>query len=481
MMNELRELFKKWAGVEPLRKEKLPGSGSPREYYRLQAGDRSAIGAVNAEPRENRAFLSFTRSFLDAGCPVPEIYAANEKKHVYLLQDLGDETLFSRLNSLRKGNREFPGEAYELYRAVVRKLPLFQVAAASMIDYSVCFPRDLFDHRSMMWDLNYFKYYFLKLAGITYDEEALEEDFQRFTGFLCEAGKDHFMYRDFQSRNIMLVNNEPWFIDYQGGRKGALQYDIASLLYDAKADIPDAARTRLLDEYLKALEFHLPADRENFMKYYYGYVLIRILQALGAYGFRGFYENKPHFLQSIPFALENLKALNDKGLLDFGTPMLAGIIGKLAGHPQLNAVTKPSANLAVTVCSFSYKNGLPGDVSGNGGGFIFDCRALPNPGRYGEYKTLSGLDQPVIGFLKQERSVEEFLNHASSIVDQSIRNYIERGFTHLMVSFGCTGGQHRSVYCAEEVARYIRSKYDINVSVVHRELDDASAVVKKIR
>jgi len=470
MSEDLKILFKKWSGKEPGEVIKLPGSGSAREYVRLKTGSISAIGAYNPEPRENSAFISFSKSLLEAGCPVPEIYAADEKKQIYLLRDLGDETLFERLTRLRKGSGDPPGEVFEIYRKVVKALCKFQVAGAKKIDWSVCYPRDVFDRRSMMWDLNYFKYYFLKLAGISYNEEALEEDFLRFTSFLCEAGQEHFMYRDFQSRNVMLVNDEPWFIDYQGGRKGALQYDIASLLYDAKADIPEAARSRLLDEYLKALEFYIPVGKTRFTKYYYGFVLIRILQALGAYGFRGYYENKPHFLRSIPFALNNLKVLQEKGHLEFGTPVLATIIDELVSHPHLTSGPKQAINLTVTVSSFSYKNGLPEDASGNGGGFVFDCRALPNPGRSEEFRELTGLDQPVIGFLKKERSVDEFLNHASALVDQSIRNYIERGFTSLVVSFGCTGGQHRPAYCAEELTKYLKSKYEIVVVLQHREL-----------
>ena len=470
MTDQLKILFKKWAGVEPVSVTKLAGSGSSRVYYRLEGGGRSAIGAWNAEKRENKAFLSFTRSFLSAGCPVPEILGEDETNDVYLLADLGDETLYERLTALRQDRDDFPREALELYRKVVRYLPLFQVKAAPLIDYSACFPRDVFDRRSMLWDLNYFKYYFLKLAGIPYDEEALEEDFQRFSGFLLEAGRDPFMYRDFQSRNVMIVDNEPWFIDYQGGRRGALQYDIASLLYDAKADLPEEVRDLLLEEYLLSLTSFIPVDRTSFKKYYYGFVLIRILQALGAYGFRGYYENKPHFLRSIPYALANLKTLRNKGVLDFGTPMLQGIISTLSEHPELTAFTKPASDLVVTITSFSYKNGLPEDGSGHGGGFIFDCRALPNPGRHEEFRQVTGLEPPVISYLKKERSVEEFLNHVSSLVDQSVRNYIERGFGNLSVSFGCTGGQHRSVYCAEELAKYLKTKYDVKVIIVHREL-----------
>jgi len=471
MEEALKRLFMKWAGAMPATITALPGSGSSREYYRLEGNGRSAIGAVNPEPRENRAFFSFTSSFLAAGCPVPEVYVRDEEHHLYLLRDLGDETLFARLTALRKGKKEIPDPVMQIYRKVVQTLPQFQVVAAPGIDYSVCFPRDVFDRRSMLWDLNYFKYYFLKLAGIPYDEEALENDFQHLTGFLGEAKNEYFLYRDFQSRNVMIVDDEPWFIDYQGGRRGALQYDIASLLYDGKADLPEEMREQLLEEYLVALESRMPVDRALFMKYYYGFVLIRILQALGAYGFRGFYENKPHFLQSIPFALANLRYLREQGRLSFGMSMLESVIDHLTAHPHWMSARKASSTLTVTIFSFSYKKGLPEDHSGNGGGFVFDCRALPNPGRYEEYQHLTGKDQPVIRFLKKERAVDEFIIHASSLADQSVSNYIERGFSNLMISFGCTGGQHRSVYCAEELAKYLKSKYQLQVVVHHREID----------
>jgi hypothetical protein len=277
------------------------------------------------------------------------------------------------------------------------------------------------------------------------------------------------MYRDFQSRNIMLQDGKPWFIDYQGGRKGPLQYDIASLLYDAKAAIPEKVREKLLNVYLNELEKQIPVDRQEFKRFYFGFVLIRILQALGAYGFRGYYENKPHFLKSIPFAIQNLKFLIAQDLIPSGLPMLTGVLKEMTENPKFFNPEVAQNNLTVSIFSFSYKRTFPEDPGGNGGGFVFDCRALPNPGKIDAYKSLTGRDQPVIDFLKKESSVDEFLNHIFALVDQSVKRYIERDFSSLMVSFGCTGGQHRSVYCAEELAKHLRTKFPALVNLVHIE------------
>jgi hypothetical protein len=385
----------------------------------------------------------------------------------------------------------FPQEIMEIYKKSIAWLPAFQIKASKVLDYSFCYPRAAFDRQSMMWDLNYFKYYFLKLAKIPFDEQALEDDFNSLCDLLLKADGGFFLYRDFQSRNIMVVNGEPWFIDYQGGRKGALQYDVASLLTDGKADIPMSVRTELLQHYLDKLEVVYPVDRDKFMQSFYGFTLIRILQALGAYGFRGYYENKTHFLLSIPFALRNLRYLRANDLIGFGLDTLMSVIDMMVGSPELyikqpmetnahkNNINNELTNdivadickksLTVTIRSFSYKKAIPADPSGNGGGFVFDCRALPNPGRFDEFKQLNGKDQPVIDFLKMEPAVSEFLKNACSLVDQSVKTYIERGFEHLMVSFGCTGGQHRSVYCAEELAKYLKDKYPITIRLHHVE------------
>jgi len=428
------------------------------------------IGAYNQDERENEAFLSFSEHFHKEGIKVPVILAVNRNEHCYLLTDLGDITLFSRLTNLRKGKENFPDEIVDLYKKVLDRLPIFQVKAGRNIDFGKCYPRQAFDRQSMLWDLNYFKYYFLKLVKVPFDEQKLEDDFETLTTFLLSADSDYFMYRDFQSRNVMIVDEQAWFIDYQGGRKGALQYDIASLLFDAKADIPETIREQLLSYYLKILENYENINVEKFIRYYYGFVLIRILQALGAYGFRGYYENKPHFLQSIPYALKNLQFLMESGKIPVRLPVLEKSLEEIIAKFKLTTGKLVTSNLTVVITSFSYKNKIPDDDSGNGGGFVFDCRALPNPGRYNEYQTLTGRDQPVIDFLKKEIEIDEFMNHSFSLVDQSVRTYINRGFSHLQVNFGCTGGRHRSVYCAEALAKYLKERHAVIINVKHTEL-----------
>jgi aminoglycoside/choline kinase family phosphotransferase len=386
------------------------------------------------------------------------------------LQDLGDVTLFGLIEEKRKSTHDFPIETVKIYQEVIRWLSEFQVKGSSFIDYNLCYPRAAFDRQSMMWDLNYFKYYFLKLAKVSFDEQKLEDDFESLADFLLRADGSYFMYRDFQSRNIMLFEGKSWFIDYQGGRKGPLQYDIASLLYDAKAAIPEQLREELLNNYLDALETQIPVDRKEFVRFYYGFALIRILQALGAYGFRGYYENKPHFLKSIPFAIQNLKMLLDNKLIPPGLPMLTSVLQEMIVNPRFLHSEIIQSNLTVSIFSFSFKKTFPEDPGGNGGGFVFDCRALPNPGKIDEFKPLTGRDQRVIDFLKKEPSVDEFLNHAFALVDQSVKRYIERDFSSLMVSFGCTGGQHRSVYCAEELSKHLKAKFPVQVNLVHNEI-----------
>lgn len=466
----LSRLFVEWSKEEPTSIVALPGSGSYRRYYRITGKSKTGMGVYNDDRKENIAFLSFTDTFHRIGFPVPAIYLAKPDQSIYLLQDLGDVTLFGLIEEKRKSIGEFSSEILEIYHEVIRWLPQFQIKGSSLIDYSLCYPRAAFDRQSMMWDLNYFKYYFLKLAKVSFDEQKLEEDFESLVDFLLSADSNYFMYRDFQSRNIMLYNGKPWFIDYQGGRKGPLQYDIASLLYDAKAAIPEQVREELLNDYLDVLEKQIPVDRKEFIRFYYGFVLIRILQALGAYGFRGYYENKPHFLKSIPFAIQNLKLLLNRELIPPGLPMLTSVLREMTANPRFVNPEIIRSNLTVSIFSFSYKKSLPEDPGGNGGGFVFDCRALPNPGKIDEFKPLTGRDQPVIDFLKREPAVDEFLNHAFALVDQSVKRYIDRDFSNLMAGFGCTGGQHRSVYCAEELVKHLKAKFAVKINLVHNEI-----------
>lgn len=454
--------------VIPLQGE-LGGSG--RKIVRLGAGAKTAVGILYGVREENAAFLAFSKHFRRHSLPVPEIYAEALDHGAYLEEDLGDLTLFEFLSKNRSGATIAP-QVVEAYRKVVVALPRFQVEAGRDLDYSVCYPAASFDRQSIAWDLNYFKYYFLRLAGIPFSEHALEEDFSRLTDFLLRAPRDYFLYRDFQSRNVMLRDGQPYFVDYQGGRKGALQYDIASLLYDAKADLPPDLRQQLLYDYLRALEKHIPVDREAFLRYFYPYVYVRIMQALGAYGFRGFYERKVHFLQSVPYALKNLRWLLHQVELPVALPTLLGAFQSMLASEKLQSLATEADNLVVRVFSFSFHQGLPQDDSGNGGGFVFDGRSLPNPGREERFKSLTGQDAPVIDYLNQQESVHQFLAGVLSLVDAAIANYQQRGFKNLMVSFGCTGGQHRSVYLAEQLAKRLRARSGLEVRVRHLGLEN---------
>jgi aminoglycoside/choline kinase family phosphotransferase len=471
-MDVLKNLFEQHfhtpvEGIVPLQGE-LGGSG--RKIIRLTGGRQSAIGILYGVREENVAFLEFSRHFRRLGLPVPEIYAEDLAQGAYLEQDLGDTSLFEFLSQHRTGDNVAP-PAVEAYRKVVAVLPRFQVEAGRDLNYKVCYPRGSFDRQSINWDLNYFKYYFLRLAGIPFNEQALEDDFSRLTKFLLSAPHDYFLYRDFQSRNVMLPGGQPFFLDYQGGRKGALQYDIASLLYDAKADLPPELRQQLLEHYLNTLARYLDLDRAAFMQHYYAYVYVRILQALGAYGFRGFYERKAHFLQSVPYALKNVRWLLHNVKLPIALPTLLDAFNSMLASEKLQGLASEADNLVVRIFSFSFHRGWPKDESGNGGGFVFDGRSLPNPGREERFKTLTGKDAPVIDYLNQQESVHQFFASALSLVDASVNEYQRRGFKHLMVSFGCTGGQHRSVYLAEQLAKRLRGRNGIEVVVRHRELE----------
>jgi aminoglycoside/choline kinase family phosphotransferase len=471
-MEVLKKLFEHHFHAPPERIVPLQGElgGSGRKIIRLSNEKHRAIGILYGVREENAAFLEFSRHFRRHGLPVPEIYAEDLDHGAYLEEDLGDTTLFEFLSNNRTGENVGPA-AVEAYRKVVAVLPRFQVEAGRDLNYTACYPISSFDRQSIAWDLNYFKYYFLRLAGIPFNEHALEEDFTRLTEFLLSAPRDYFLYRDFQSRNILLRNGDPFFVDYQGGRKGALQYDIASLLYDAKADLPPDLRQQLLDDYLDRLSSFIQLDRNSFMQHYYAYVYIRILQALGAYGFRGFYERRAHFLQSVPYALKNLRWLLHHVRLPIPLPALMDAFKDMLASEKLQGLATDADNLVVRIFSFSFHQGLPKDESGNGGGFVFDGRCLPNPGREERFKTLTGKDTPVIDYLNQQETVHQFLAGVLSLVDASIANFQQRGFKNLMVSFGCTGGQHRSVFLAEQLAKRLRARNGLEVVLRHIELE----------
>lgn len=481
-MEQLKDMFAQWAGEPCTECLAIGAGGSSRRYYRLIGATKHCVGAIADDLRENEAFFAYSHHFLAKGMPVPELYAVADDRRHYLQQDLGDQTLYGLLFEKKRQGRGFDAEILTLYRQALSDLASIQQAGTD-IDFSVAYPRPAFDRRSILWDLNYFKYFFLKLAHIPFDEELLEDDFEHFITRLLSADTDYFLYRDFNPRNIMVTTDSSsptlYYIDYQGGRRGAAQYDVASLLYSAKSDLPEVIRTDLLNHYLNVRDFQ-GEERQQWLVHFWDYVLVRILQTLGAYGYRGLYERKPYFLQSIPLALTNLRHLIEShpDLLTY-LPELQKIVNNVQCS-AFNDATQSSASqlnteqntLTVTVSSFSFKQGLPSDPSGNGGGHIFDCRALPNPGRYPEYKTYTGKDRPVIEFLQREPAVDLFLDNVKAIVTQSVDKYLERHFSNLMVSFGCTGGQHRSVYCAEQTAAWIRNTYpQINVIIKHREQD----------
>ena len=471
-MDVLQRLFEQHFHLPAERVQPLQGElgGSGRKIVRLGNKTATAIAILYDVRPENVAFLEFSKHFRRHGLPVPQIYGEDLDHNAYLEEDLGDTTLFDFLSTNRAGEK-IAAEVVEVYRKVAALLPRFQVEAGRDLNYKVCYPRGSFDRQSIAWDLNYFKYYFLRLAGVPFNEQALEDDFGRLTKFLLAAPREYFLYRDFQSRNVMLRGGDPFFLDYQGGRKGALQYDVASLLYDSKADLPPALRQQLLDHYLDTLAGFVEFSRDGFMQHYYAYVYVRIMQALGAYGFRGFYERKAHFLQSVPYALKNLRWLLHNVELPIALPTLIEAFRSMVGSEKLQSVASATKNLTVRILSFSFHRGLPEDDTGNGGGFVFDGRGLPNPGREERFKALTGKDAPVIEFLNQQEGVHQFLAHATSMVDASVNNYQQRGFKHLMVSFGCTGGQHRSVYLAEQLANHLRGRSGIDLVVEHRELE----------
>lgn len=469
MEDALKRLFKEKFGEAVETVSPLKPDGSHRKLYRLKGRSRVVIGAAHSDRRENAAFLGFSRHFHREGLPVPEIYAEDLGRGVYLEEDLGDDTLFQILSKDRKGGR-ISAEAKSAYEKAVGLLPRFQITAGKNLDYGLCHPRASFDKQSMMWDLNYFKYYFLKLGGIAFNEQDLEDDFNRFSDYLLEADGKFFLYRDFQSRNIMVRGGAPYFIDYQGGRRGPLQYDIASLLNDAKADLPFAFRDELLARYLEAAGSLTPIDQGVFLRHYPGFVLIRILQACGAYGLRGFHEKKSHFLQSIPYAIRNIEHLLRSWKPPLKLPALTGVLGRMVASSTLRQFGSAALGLTVRIRSFSYRGGLPRDDSGHGGGFVFDCRGLPNPGRQARYSRSTGKDPDVVEYLAKEPAVDRFLASVYELVDQTAENYRTRNFTDLAVAFGCTGGQHRSVYCAELLARHLRERFNCGVELRHEGL-----------
>ena len=465
-MEALKQLFHQYTGREAEICQQLTPAGSPRRYYRLSTSDHSLIGAVGTSPQENEAFFAIAHQMRRQGLPAPEVYAVSDDRMRYLQEDLGDTSLFDLLSETqRRGG--YDESDMELLRTVMRLLPDIQWRTAEGFDFSACHPSPELNHRGIQWDLHYFKYCFLKATGLEFDEERLENDFDHLASILLEDKDDCFMYRDFQSRNVMIRDGKPWLIDFQGGRRGPIEYDLVSFLWQARARFTPAMRHELIDEYLHSAQRYRSFDEELFKRRLQYFVLFRTLQVLGAYGFRGYFEHKAHFVQSIPMAIDNLRTLLAEN--DFADmPYLVSMLREMTALP-LFAPHAEEAGLTVRITSFSYRKGIPEDPSGNGGGFVFDCRAIHNPGRYDEYKQFTGMDEPVITFLDKEEAMQDFLTHVYGIVDYSVEKYLARGFNNLMVSFGCTGGQHRSVYSAEHLAAHLSEKYGVRILLEHRE------------
>lgn len=464
IIEELKKLYRTYTGHEPEAVNELPSSGSNRRYFRL-TGTPTLIGVSGTSIEENQTFLYMADHFRKKGLPVPEVVAKSEDNTLYLQEDLGDMLLFNAIEKGRKTNI-FDEEEKQLLHKTMRLLPTIQFTGADGMDFSYCYPQSEFNSRSILWDLNYFKYCFLKTTGIEFQEDRLEDDFQKMANVLLRSNSETFMYRDFQSRNVMIKDGEPWIIDFQGGRKGPIYYDVASFLWQAKANYPDSLRQELLKEYIEALRQYQSVDETYFHAQLRHFVLFRTMQVLGAYGFRGYFEKKPHFIQSVPFAIANLRQLLQEPYPEY--PYLCHILKELTELKQF-ADSSQKPQLVVKVTSFSYKKGIPEDSSGNGGGFVFDCRAVHNPGKYDRYKSLTGLDEPVIRFLEEDGEITTFLEHVYGLVDASVKRYMERGFTNLSVCFGCTGGQHRSVYSAQHLAEHLNKQFGIQVNLIHRE------------
>ena len=466
-MKQIEELFEQYTHQKPVEIYELPSSGSNRRYFRIKGDGITLIGAAGTSVEENIAFIEIGRHFMLKGLPVPKVLCVSENKEFYLQEDLGDITLFNRVAEGRESGNYSEYEI-DLLKKTIAALPKIQFEGGKGLNYSVCFPQPEFDARMIFFDLNYFKYCFLKATGLDFSEIKLQDDFHKLSLDLLKTScGETFLYRDFQARNVMLVNDEPYFIDFQGGRKGPFYYDLASFVWQAKANYSQELKEILIDTYRDALKKYVEVPQEEFYKTLRIFVLFRTMQVLGAYGFRGYFEKKPHFLQSVPFAIDNLrKLIKEAPFVEY--PYLQEIMEKLTNMRQF-ADLREEKKLVVRIFSFAYKKGIPQDESGNGGGYVFDCRALENPGKYEHYKHFTGLDREVIQFLEDDGGVLKFLDNVYTLADAHVKRYIERKFTNLMFCFGCTGGQHRSVYCAQHLAEHISKKFNVTVKLVHRE------------
>lgn len=472
MTNCIKELYKDVFRQLPQTVVRLTGDGSNRVYYRLSSDDVSVIAAVGTSVEENGAFIALSDALVKSGVSAPKVLAVSDGGLCYLQEDLGDESLYASLHNARE-NGYFNTADVGLLCKTISQLPRIQFGVPKHFDFSLCYPVSDFNERTIMWDLNYFKYCFLKGVGVEFNESVLEDEFDRLATLLLSDNDNVFLYRDFQSRNVMLKDDEPYFIDFQGGRRGPIYYDVASFVGQARAKYTNEVVASMIDAYILALEEYKSVERGHFMNMLLLFRIFRLLQNLGTYGYRGLFERKKAFVESIPAALAQLREL----LMQTGDfPYICSLVEDVAQLPMF--LRDESKELTVDVVSFSYKRGIPDDTSGNGGGFVFDCRAIHNPGRYEPYKKLTGMDEPVIKFLETESNIAEFLENAYALVDNMIDTYLKRGFTHIQVCCGCTGGRHRSVYSAEHIARHVSDKFGVRVVVTHK-MQNCSYVIEK--
>lgn len=474
LIDAVKDLYLKWKGTEPVSVDVIPISGSERRYFRVHGKNKTVIGTYGANIKENESFIYFSENFYKKKLAVPEIYAVSQDRMFYLQEDFGDISL---LNHLEKDG--FTQTVYDLFKKGLEELAMLQVKGDSGLDYKKCLTNKEFGKEAIMADLLYFKYYFLDALRKPYDKQKLIRDFEALSNYLTHTEYKYFMFRDFQSRNILVRDdNSVHFIDYQGGMKGAPQYDVASMLWQARANLPATWKESLLDDYMHTFETLIdgPLDRIVFRSQYNGYVLIRLLQVLGAYGFRGLFERKAQFLTAIPLGLRNLREFSTHQSVGIAVPEFRKVLDICVSDEIIQQFTPTQASeqtpLLVKICSFSYRKGLPQDETNNGGGFVFDCRGILNPGRIDEFKTQHGRDKPVKDFLEQQTQMLSYLNSVFDIVDMTVEDYIKRDFESLMVSFGCTGGQHRSVYAADALARHLRNKFKVKIELRHMVQDE---------
>jgi len=468
IISAIDQLFTKLLQQKAERIEKIPQSGSDRIYFRIYSGSKTYIATHNINQKETTTFIYFSKHFKNAELPVPIIYGVNETNTLYIQEDMGTSSLLNQLED--HGHSEY---VYQLFQQSLQELARVQIVGDKNLDYDTCLTAKEFGKQAIMSDLLYFKYYFLDTLQLPYDKQAVLDDFDALSTYLTRTENKYFMFRDFQSRNIIVQNDKVHFIDYQGGMKGALQYDVASLLWQAKAKLSDDWKKRLLEFYMDQVDQFIekPIDRITFVSQYNGYVLIRLLQVLGAYGFRGLFERKAHFLSSIPLALKNLQFFIMNERIGIVTPEFDRVLRLVVDDEMINQFIVPQADeatpLVIEINSFSYKKGIPVDDSENGGGFMFDMRGILNPGRFDEYKKLTGRDKSVQDFLDQRTKMDKYLNSVWDLIDITVEAYLQRGFSNLMINFGCTGGQHRSVFAAEQTARHLRNKYKVKVNLTH--------------